>query len=90
MMAEVNLMCEAAEEINQDYANWLLFEAWKAYNLSCIYWDMNDHDAWREHENVAYHLYMAWSKYTNIEFENGFADLNGFTEDDFAKFGLVW
>ena len=95
MFNEVNLMREAVEEINQDYANWLLFEAWKEYRLADIFWDDEESEptnerAYSTHDYAARKLYETWSRYTQIKFECGYHELHKFTEDDFAKFGLVW
>lgn len=77
-------------DTNQAFANYLLHEAYKARKLANIFFDVDEDDNhWMIYNEKARALYNAWSKYTDIEFTIGFAELDNLTDEDFENIEIM-
>lgn len=83
-------MMESATEINQEFANYLLYQAWHNWHMAQITAEYGEENcAWYGYWESANNLYKAWSVYTGIEFVNGMVDLDKFTDEDFNSINLM-
>lgn len=86
MMHEIQMM-QSAVEINQDYANYLLYMAWDKLRLSDLFFNENDDSAtlWMIYEGEAQAYLNAWETYTNIELVYGKVELHKISESQWAE-----
>lgn len=84
-MQELQMMTSAVE-INQDYANYLLYMAWDKLRASDMFFNEDDNDStlWMIYEGEAQAYLNAWETYTGIELVHGKCELHKISESQWA------